>query len=147
MNGSDYDNGFFRDFCWAKFSIISLKSMFWRISLSMHIIDKLPSRSCNIVVRNSFFILLSCENYRSPLQLVTIKQRNILVEIFTFGKVSSNLSAFIKLCKVELFKSSDCFAMFFKYWLKWKHSVLNSSAFMSSWLKFANSLLLTDKEN
>lgn len=84
----------------------------------MHIIDKLVSRSCNIVVRNSFFILFSCENERSPLQLVIIKQRNILVATSTFGKVASNLWDFIRLCNVDILKSADSFDTFFKYSLK-----------------------------
>lgn len=68
----------------------------------MQIIDKVVSHSCNIVVRNSFFILFSCENERSPLQLMIIRQRKILVATSAFRKVSSHLSAFIKKCKAEI---------------------------------------------
>ncbi|XP_025194273.1 52 kDa repressor of the inhibitor of the protein kinase-like [Melanaphis sacchari] len=40
--------------------------------------------------------LQRCENERSPLQLVIMRQRKILVATSTFGNVSANLSAFIK---------------------------------------------------
>ena len=69
-------------------------------------IDKLVSRSCNNVICNLFFILISCENERSLLQMVTLRQRNILVATYTFRKVSSNLSAFFRVCKAaEMLKS------------------------------------------
>lgn len=51
----------------------------------MNIIDKLVNGSWNIIIRNFFFILASCKNERSSLQLVKIKQRSIFE---TFVKIS-----------------------------------------------------------
>lgn len=67
----------------------------------MHTMDKLVSRSCYTVVRISFFISFICENECSPIQLLTIKQRNILVATRTFEKISSNLLAFIRVREAE----------------------------------------------
>lgn len=83
----------------------------------MHMIDKLVSRCCNIVVRNLLFILFSCENKRSPLQLVTISRKNILVASPTFGKFPADYSAFIREYKAAIFKFTGSLARIFKYCL------------------------------
>ena len=61
------------------------------MSLSMLNNVKPTSLSSDIDVLNPFLINFSVENDRSLLQFATIRKRNILSEISTFGKVSLSL--------------------------------------------------------
>jgi len=80
-----------RDFVAANFSTTCEKSNDRSKSLSMLSSARPDSRLCVIEVRSRFFINFVLENYRSPLQLDTIKTKYIRNTTSTLGNLHCKL--------------------------------------------------------
>ncbi|CAH2017255.1 unnamed protein product [Acanthoscelides obtectus] len=80
--------------------MMSSNSSCCKMSLSIDISDKLVMRSCDMNVLESFFVLFNFEKYCSPLQLVTIRHRTILVAI-------STLTLLTRLCKAGILSADE----------------------------------------
>jgi len=81
-------NIFLRAFLAVNSSMVSSKSISRSLSFSTQRILRSDSRSCDIVERSTLLIPFSFENNLSPEQLMTIKRKNNLKIVSTFGKTA-----------------------------------------------------------
>jgi len=78
-----------------------------QFNISTQRILRSHSRSCDIVKRSTLLILFSFENNLLPKQFVTIKHKNNLKIVSTFGKTAWIFSCLIIWYNVNKFDSPD----------------------------------------